>query len=55
LQGLEFKQAPTEEDLKLSFKHDFQVVVECRKILGETQPSDTQTDTQVNKINEDYL
>jgi hypothetical protein len=40
---MEFKEAPTQEDLKVAFKHGFQGVVERRKILGETQPSNTQT------------
>jgi hypothetical protein len=52
---MEYKEAPTQEDLNISFKHGFKAMVERRKILGETQPSNTQTDTQVNKINEDYL
>jgi hypothetical protein len=52
---MEYKEAPTKEDLKLSFTHIFKFVVERRKILGETQLSATQTDTRVNKIKEDYL
>jgi hypothetical protein len=55
LQGLEFKEAPIEEYLKLVFKHGFQSMAKCRKILGETQPSSTQTDTQVKEIKEDCL
>jgi hypothetical protein len=46
---LEFKEAQIEEELKLDFKHGFQSVTEHKKILGETQPFGTQTDTQVKK------
>ena len=45
MQGLDFKEAPTQEDLRLDFKHEFQVMVEHKKILEETQASDVQTDT----------
>jgi hypothetical protein len=55
LEGLEFKEDPTLEDLKIGFEKGYDVVVEHKKRLWKTQPSITKIDTQVNKINEDYL
>lgn len=53
LQWLDFNESPTEEGLKLSYKHFYQVVVEHKRCLGQTQSFDTRVDTHVNKINEE--
>jgi hypothetical protein len=51
---MEYKEAPTQEDLKISFKQGFKAWLNTKNLGGNTT-FDTQTDTWVNKINKDYL
>ena len=51
MQADRFKEVPIEEDLKLGFQHDFEAIVERRKILcGKTQSSGDQSGAHVYKI-----
>ena len=50
MQANRFKEVPTNEDLKLGFQHDFEAVVECRKILsGKTRSSGDPSGAHVYK------
>ena len=50
MQANRFKEVPTNEDLKLGFQHDFEVVVEHRKSLsGNTRSSGDPSSAHVYK------
>ena len=50
MQVVRFKEMPTQEGLKLGFKHDFEAVIECQRSLsGHTRYSVDPSSTQVYK------
>jgi hypothetical protein len=50
MQGDDFKTETTEEDLQLGYKYGYKVVVDCRKIMGQTPRSNLRDKVNKNQF-----